>query len=384
VGTDREVRAALGTRLRERLPEIEGAIATRIYAISDPRVVSDQTYLQALNEAVAAATSYRLAVLEASARQATPIPTVLLGQARLDARDGVPLDAVLRRYAAGTSLFATFLAEEAERVGVPSSLLRSMLAAQAALGDRLLAAVSEEYAREGNRPRSELERLREVVKGLTAGELVDTSEIPYGFDACHLGLMTKGERGEEAVRALARGLGCRLLIVRREEEPTWAAWLGGRSRLQAERAASALADLPPGVCVSIGEPGEGVAGWRFSHFQAKAALSLADPGTSPVVRYADVALLAAVLRDNLIEGSLRQLYLAPLKATRDGGEAARATLRAYFAAERNVSATAAALGVDRRTVRNRLRGVEHALGRSLGSAAADLEIALRLDAASPT
>jgi DNA-binding PucR family transcriptional regulator len=90
-------------------------------------------------------------------------------------------------------------------------------------------------------------------------------------------------------------------------------------------------------------------------------------------------LLAAVGRDELLAGSLRQLYLAPLEQTRDGGRVARRTLRAYFRAERNVSSTAAALGVDRRTVTNRLRAIEELLGRPLGSAATDLEIALRLE-----
>jgi DNA-binding PucR family transcriptional regulator len=35
--------------------------------------------------------------------------------------------------------------------------------------------------------------------------------------------------------------------------------------------------------------------------------------------------------------------------------------------------------VDRRTVRNRLRGIEELLGRPLTGSLADLEIALRLD-----
>jgi DNA-binding PucR family transcriptional regulator len=90
-------------------------------------------------------------------------------------------------------------------------------------------------------------------------------------------------------------------------------------------------------------------------------------------------LVAAIARDDLIESSLRQLYLVPLEGTRDGGRIARETLRAYFATERNISSTAAALGVDRGTVRNRIRMIEELLGRSLQASAADLEIALRLD-----
>ncbi len=57
----------------------------------------------------------------------------------------------------------------------------------------------------------------------------------------------------------------------------------------------------------------------------------------------------------------------------------RQTLRAYFAAERNASSTAAALGVSRQTVINRLRVVEERLGRSLGSCAVEVEAALRLE-----
>ena len=136
---------------------------------------------------------------------------------------------------------------------------------------------------------------------------------------------------------------------------------------------------PEGVFVTVGEPAEGLAGWRFSHLQAKAALAIAERRREPVLRYADVAVVASILRDDLVADSLRQLYLEPLAQSRDNGKVARETLRAYFEAERNISSTAAALGVDRRTVRNRLRSIEGLLGRPLSGSMADLEIALRLE-----
>jgi DNA-binding PucR family transcriptional regulator len=77
--------------------------------------------------------------------------------------------------------------------------------------------------------------------------------------------------------------------------------------------------------------------------------------------------------------SLRQLYLEPLAGERDGGEVLRETLRAYFEAERNVSSAAAALGVTRKTVTNRLCVVEERLGRRLGLCSAEIEAVLRLD-----
>lgn len=380
-GSVKKARSALAARLRERLPELQAAVATRVYAISDPRDVADPAYLQGLDAAVAAAVDHRLAVLEAGERHAPVVPAALLAQARLDARDGVALDTVLRRYFAGNSLFGDFLAEEAERAEVPSSTLRRLLAEQATLGDRLLAAVSAEHTLEGeSRPSGPSERRRECVKSLLAGELVDRSELGYDLGAHHLALMAKGERAEELMRGLASRLDRRLLAVRREEEPIWACWLGGQRPLDAEAALAALADrTPDGTFVTVGEPGEGLAGWRFSHHQAKAALPVAERRGQPVLRYADVALLASITRDDLLARSLRQLYLAPLERGRNGGKVARETLRAYFEAERNISSTAAALGVDRRTVRNRLGAIEALLGRPIKGSVADLEIALRLD-----
>jgi hypothetical protein len=373
--------AALASGLRERLPEIQAAVATRVYAISDPHDVADPAYLQNLDAALAAAIEHRLAVLEVGERRAPAIPAVLLAQARLDARDGVPLDTVLRRYFAGNTLFGDFLVEEAERAGVPSPTLRRLLGAQATLGDRLLDAVSAEHAREaGNRPRDSAERRRECVKSLIAGELADHSELGYDLDVRHVGLMARGEGALAAMRQLAARLERRLLAVCREEEPTWACWLGGRHPLAAEQVLAALAEIPlDRVLVTVGEPGEGLAGWRFSHRQAKAALPIAERRGQSILRYADVAVLASLLRDDLLATSLRRLYLEPLEGARDGGEAARETLRAYFAAERNVSSTAAALGVDRRTVSNRIHAIEELFGRPLGAVATELETALQLD-----
>jgi hypothetical protein len=377
-----QARTAVAARLRERLPEIQAAVTTRVYSIADPHEVADPAYVEGLKAALAAAVEYRLAVLELGERRAPAVPEVLLAQARLDARDGVALDTVLRRYFAGNSHFGDFLVEEAERAEVPSAELRGLLREQATLGDRLLAAVSAEHAREAatRSSGSALERRREIVKSLLGGELVDHSEIEYDFDAHHLALMAKGEGAEALMREVANRLDRRLLMVQREEEAKWGCWLGGRRELGATEALRVLHEVSsPGVFVTVGEPAEGLAGWRFSHLQAKATLAIAERRREPVVRYADVAVLASILRDDLVADSLRRLYLEPLAQSRDNGKVARETLRAYFEAERNISSTAAALGVDRRTVRNRLSAIEGLLGRPLRGSMADLEIALRLD-----
>ena len=100
-----------------------------------------------------------------------------------------------------------------------------------------------------------------------------------------------------------------------------------------------------------------------------------------LVHYADVALLASALQDDL-RRLARQLYLTRSQ-DRDGGAVAKKTLRAYFAAAGNASSAAAALGVNRRTVASRIAAIEESAAPSRSSLAADLEIALSLEAIEP-
>jgi hypothetical protein len=372
-----EAGSALASRLRERQPELEAAIANRARAIADPAKVADPTYPERLGEALSAALEYVLTVIEAGERRAPSLPPAVLAEARVAARAGVPLETVLHRYFAANALLGDFLVEEAERVEAPSAALRVLMRRQATSFERIVEGVTDEHGREAKAwPSSVAERRRECVKSLLAGELVDHSELGYDIDAHHLAVMAKGEGAPEAMRVLAEQLDRRLLAVCREEEPVWACWLGGRTPLDSLRALDAIP--LDRVFVTVGEPGEGIAGWRLSHRQAKAALPIAEHGGQATLRYADVILPASLLRDDLVAASLRQLYLEPLEGMRDGGRAARETLRAYFSAERNVSSTAAALGVDRRTVTNRIRAIEDLFGRPLADFATDLEIALRL------
>lgn len=376
-----EACSLLAGRLRERLSELEAAIATRAYAISDPREVADPAYMQALHGALAASLDHALAAIELGEQHGLDVPPALLAEARLAARTGIPLDVVLRRYFAIDALLSDFLHEEAEAADAPSRTLRGLLRRQATSFERLLEAVGEEYASEAKSwPISSADRRRECVKSLLAGELVDHSELGYDLDSHHLAFLAKGEGAPEAMNTLAVRLGRHLLAVCREEEPMWACWLGGESPLEAEKAARALEEIPLGrVVVAVGEPGEGLAGWRLSHRQAKATLPIAERRVRPILRYAEVALLVPILRDELAAVSLHQLYLEPLEKTRDGGRAMRETLRAYFAADRNVSSAAAALGIDRHTVTNRIRAVEDIFGRPLKEISTALETALQLE-----
>lgn len=378
--------SALAERLRERRGEIEAATLARVYAVADPGEVEDPEYAIGLREAVAAAIEYAIAAIEVPDREPPAVPELLLAQARAAERNGISLDTVLRRYSAGYTLLGDHLIEEARAGGIlPGAELQGLMRAVAAVFDRLVGAISEEHRRQAERKPPSSQRLRtECVERLLAGELADTTQLHYDLDAHHLGALATGPGAQSALRAIAASLDCQLLLARHEEDGLWA-WLGSPRPLDRGRLERAIAShWPTGATLATGELTQGPSGWRLTHHQAAAALPIALRGAEPHVRYADVALLSSIVRDEVLARSLRALYLEPLAQERDGGETLRETLRAYFAAERNVSSTAAALGVNRKTVTTRLRASERRLGRSLGTCAADLEVALRLEALEPS
>jgi hypothetical protein len=376
---EQQARAEVAARLRGRREEIEQAMLARMHAIAEPGETADPEYVEGLRVAFGVALDYGLAAIELGEERTPPPPPALFSQARLAARNGVSLDTVLRRYFAGYTLLGDFLIGEAEGK-LPPSALKRLLRTQATIFDRLLTAVSEEYRREtATPPRSSGDRQAERVQRLLAGELVDTSELAYNFEGHHLGVIATGEGAAEALQQVGRNLDCLFLIVREGEAAAWA-WFGGRSELDADSFESVLiSSWPARLTLALGEPDRGLAGWRLTHRQARAALTIALRRPEPLVRYADIALLAAIVQDDLAAASLRKNYLAPLARGRDAGSSARQTLRAYFAAERNISSAASALNISRQAVAKRLRAVEEALGCTIDSRAIELESALRLD-----
>jgi hypothetical protein len=367
-------------RLGPRRPELEQAALARLHAIADPASTPDASYRGGLRVALSVAFDYAFAALDDPEGPPQPVPVELLSQARLAARNGVSLDAVLRRYAAGQGLIVDALLEEAAQAGISATELKLSLRALSSRFDDVVCAVGEEYAREEEARRFGPEQRRiALVRRLLAGEPTDASPLRYELTACHLGIAASGPGVGPALRSLAESLDRGLLLIQPDDHTCWA-WLGGRRPLtSAEAGLLAAARWPAGVAVGCGVAAEGIAGWRLTHRQAAAALTVAQRLEGGFVAYPDAALLAAVLQDDLLAASLRQLFLDPLDEGRDRGQRAKRTLRAYLDAAGNASSAAAALGVSRRTVATRLAAIEELLGAPLEARAAEIEIALRLD-----
>jgi hypothetical protein len=338
-------------------------------------------YIDGLRAAVSAAMGYLVSAIERPLEESTQTPAPVLRQVGMAARTGTSLDTVLRRCFAGYTLFGDFLIEEAASRGIlQSPAMKQVLRAQASLFDQLVAAATEEYLREASKcSRSPKERRGRLVEQLLAGELCGYGELAYDFEIHHLGVVAKGVEAADLLVDVAASLDSRLLGIERGEEIVWA-WLGSRRTISADEMERLVAPMASDhLRLAVGETAEGLRGWRLTHQQARAALPIALRGSKAVTRYTEVALLASAIQDDVLTTSLRARYLAPLAEERDEGKAFRETLRAYLVAERNVSSAAAALGVNRRTVANRICSIEERIGQPLHTCAAEIELALRLD-----
>jgi hypothetical protein len=379
--SEQELRAELAARLRRRKDEIELGVVARLDSVSGEELPADTEYLEGLRNAVTTAVDYGIGSVELGAENLRPVPPLLVAQARIAACSGIELDMVLRRYFAGFVFFAACVLEEAESiVRERGGRLHRLLQVQTAQFDQLISAISDEYSRERERwARSPDRRRAEKVERLLSGELVDPASVPIELEGWHVGIVARGPQVAKALKDAAARLDLRLFHTKSSSGTLWA-WLSAQRVFAIEEVQSELAGRDPGVSsIALGEVAGGLAGWRLTHRQARACLPVAIRGPEPVVNYAHVGLVATLLRDEVLIGSLRQNYLHPLSGGREDSEVLRETLRAYLATDRNVSSTAAALGLSRSTVSNRLRAIERRLGQPLGDCAMELEAALKID-----
>jgi hypothetical protein len=384
-----EVRVGIAARLRARRAEIEGTIFARVRDSAFGHVGDEEAeYAAGLRTAIAAAVEFGVTAIEQRDGPGGAIPLAAIEQAQRAARFGVSLDTVLRRYIAGHALLADFIMEEADRSGFPgneAALRYELRTTQTPPLESLTASIIEEYNRELERVgRLPEQRRAELISRLLSGKQpvrADSLELDYDFEAWHMGLIVSGERATEFVRVVKAALGCKCLAVSHGEQTTWI-WLGRLREPTVADIKRLSIERPAGVTVVMGEPREGIKGWRLTHEEAQAALPVALRKPAGLTRCSHVLLEAAMLHHDALATSLVETFLSPLDGLAYRGQTARETLRAYFEAKRNVSSTAIRLGVVRNTVENRLREIEERLGRPLHTCSAQLEVALRLDALS--
>jgi hypothetical protein len=379
-----ELLRALVKRLLARRGELEREMFARARDVVGPPE-ADLEYGMGFRAAVGSILEYGFAAIGQGEAWADMVPLAALDQARLAARSGVPLATVMRRYVAGAAVLTRFVLEEVGQLDAPSerqlAVSLQALASQFSLLDRLLAQVTQAYEQASDSAGSSAAHRRaRLVARVLSGEPVDASALGYDLAGAHLGVIVDGPSSGLLIRRLAQAIGRPALVIDQDDETAWG-WLGGRrvaTRSELPRALKRVS-APDGAILALGEPATGAAGFRDTHRQAQEAVFVARrAGRPPLVRYAEVAVVAHALKDDDFARSLLAIYLTPLDRASDSA-ALRQTLRAYLTAAGNATAAAAALSVSERTVRRRLSLIEEQVGRPLYSCRSEIELALRLE-----
>lgn len=383
-GLDVVTLATIGARLRGRRREVEEAILGQLLANEPEPRLDEEELRRGMHETVRACLDLVLLTIENDPDwdDLPMVPPAAVVQTRRVAQSGFGLNGMLQTYIGGYSVLWDFVLEEIKRVEVNAEeraeLLRLSSVRLASMAAQLLPAVAATHARESNRIRqSREERTVGIVQALLKNSLVDADELPYDVDGTHVGLVATGPLAVKVVQTVAKTMGRGLLHVCRDDGVVWG-WLSGDEPVSP----AGFPDLGPiasGVRLAFGEPASGRNGFRSTHRQAQSAMQVALCQRQLVTRYADVLLLVPAIQDEQAGDSLISIYLSPLEESRERSPTLKDTLQAYFEAERNTSATAARLKVDRRTAMTRLRTVEERLGFPIYKRHAELEVALRLD-----
>lgn len=376
-----EASAILVERLRGRQHEIEETISARALAVSASDGDTDAEYRTGLRAVVIAVVEYCLKGFEVGEEGLDSVPPAAIAQVRRAAQSDVSLGTVILRYLAGHRLLGQFVMEESRVSGVSHNdeLMHYLRSVQDSLLEQLTAAVTAEYECERARvTRSAEQRRKDLVQRLLLGEPVQ-AEFDYEFNAWHLGIVAAGSGSARFAQKAANDLTGELLLIASGDGAVWA-WISRQRKITP----SSIKDLlrssqGSGVSLAIGEPGQGIGGWRLTHSQAQEAMWVSVHSGKPVTRYAEVLLLSAALRNSISAKSLKDIFLGPLDDDRNGGQVLRQTMRALLETGYNVKAAASMLGVDRSTVRKRRRTVEERLGRPLHSCQSELDIAMRLE-----
>lgn len=371
---------AIAERLRERQPEIAQQLLLAIPAGSrDPLSGQDAEYAVGQREAITAALDCALGALAHDPGRESSAPAIV-AQARRSARHAVSLETVIGLYVAGRELLGDLVAGEAEHHSAEEARQ-----AQTVLGEllqRLVPVVARAHRTETERlHRSPQQRRAGLLRKLLNGEHVDATRVGYDFSGWHTGLIATGPSADTAASRLAKGLGqMDALSIEHDDIAAWG-WLSGPRPLPAKEIEQyVLASGLPGVALTLGDPGSGVAGWRMTHRQAQEAHRVALLVPQPVTTYSDVGLLAPWAADRAAAAAFVQTHLGPLAELKGGGTEARAVLREVFKARLQIAPAASALKVHRGTLRDRLSRIERHLGFPVASRQAELEVALRLEA----
>lgn len=379
-----ELAVAMRERIRSELPEL----------LATP---DEEEIIRASNE------SNLLLVADLLEARADPtaarLPTPTRAYAEFGADRDTPMADLLRAYRLGhafawevTLSALTELIEDRAEFATAVGLLSTWLHAYA---DAIVRQVEEVYAAERERWLQSSSALRaELVRSILDGATVDPTSasrrLVYELDRCHVCVIASAEEsdpsggllaeGEAAILEIAAAVDCPRPLLHPLGLGATAGWIGARDRLAGERIAAAARGVGS-AWIAVGEPADGLDGFRRSYREAtearRVASSAADRGDR-VTRYGDVALRALATADPVQARDFVRERLGPLLDPDRASARLAETLAAFLDEGGSPGRAAGRLGVHENTVRYRLRQIEELLERPVGPGDLELRVALEI------
>ena len=396
---DREL-LAIGAAVQARLPDLAQEVWQRL-ASTTPELRGDDMYEELLTASIADNVASLLHVFE----QGTPIgvvraPAAAQENARRMAQRQVPIVRLVRSYRIAHGRFLARCVEEIAARSYISDLTAALVARLVDVTfdyvDQVSVQVIATYQRERDQwligqAAKRAARVNALLTGNPADMDAAESALGYRLRAKHLGVvawlsgepdaakcMAELERlASTAARTLkARG---RALFVPRDEALAWI-WLplGQDAQINRESLEAAFHDKVPSVRVAVGEPADGLDGFRRTHRQAVQTQNLAliaTPGTR-VTAFAEVGALALICSDRDTARSWVLATLNDLAIDDEPHARLRETLQLYLTTG-SYTVTAERMLLHKNTAQYRVGKAEQALGAPIGEHRADIELALR-------
>ena len=387
--------------LKAGAPAHAAAIAQRVHDRMPEFGPDAQVTQQTVDTITAIITGFARMVLRGEDPQDMVVPAEPLEYARSFVHRGIDRHLLVREYRLGHEelrrVCEGVVAEQSLEGEALATVREALSAAQFGYDDVLGSRVLEEYESERARWARSAEKLRhETVTAILAGEPVDAQHaggvLRYPLELAHVAIVLWNEASDDglvaedrlraAARELATRAGCQSsLVMPASTLVTWA-WLGFHAAPDEQRMA-ALPEPRRADCISlaVGEPANGIAGFRSSLSEALGArriAKLAKTRAGTVTRWGNVAILGLLSADAERARQFVTRELAPLDADNDAMARLRATLGIYFREGDVIAATAQRLGVHINTISYRLRQCEELLGRPVKQRRFELEAALLL------
>ena len=392
------VAAELTSAAREMSAQLARAIGDRL-----PGLLPDAESFEANRASNEASILGFAEILEQGADPAaTSLGQATLAYTKEAAQRGIPMTRLIRSYRLGhaaawdgiTPLIAAHATDQEQRaiaIELCSAWLFAYVDAALCLAEDFYSAERERWVRSTAATRAE------TIDTILAGEPIDAAlagrRLGYELDRQHTAVIAWLESHEEghdthaameaAIAQIQDRLGAAGALVHSLGLLSTAAWIGTGDPVASRQLDDLRFDThtATGVRVAIGEPGQGIAGFRQSHDEAAHARRVAVLAARPagtVTRYSRVTLAAIATADLDQARVFVKRELGGLAADDDPTTRLTATLRTYLEEHSSRGRTAKRLGIHENTVSYRIKQAEEILGRSVDQRTLELRVALAL------